>query len=188
MNEYPNALKEKIFLIIKQMETSPAAFVRNPGKDFTRKRKLPFETVVKLIVSMGGNSIYKELLEAAGYSLETATTSAFVQQRDKILPHAFDFLFHAFTDTYTDIKCYRDYRLLAVDGSSLSVAATPDDDDTYVSQGLGDSGYYALHLNAMYDLCSRIYVDALVQPEKRMNESRAMADMIDRSSIGGNVI
>ena len=188
MNEYPNALKEKIFSIIKQMETSPAAFVRNPGKDFTRKRKLPFETVVKLIISMGGNSIYKELLEAAGYSLETATTSAFVQQRDKILPHAFDFLFHAFTDTYTDIKCYRDYRLLAVDGSSLPVTATPDDDATYVQNQPGKTGYYALHLNAMYDLCSRIYVDALVQPEKRMNESRAMADMIDRSSIGGNVI
>jgi hypothetical protein len=137
---------------------------------------------------MGGNSIYKELLEAAGYSLETATTSAFVQQRDKILPRAFDFLFHAFTDTCTDVKSYRDYRLLAVDGSSLPVAATPDDDDSYVGGGPDKSGYYALHLNAMYDLCSRIYVDALLQPEKRMNETRAMADMIDRSAIGGNVI
>ncbi len=188
MNEYPNVLKEKIFSIIKQMEASPAAFVRHPGKDFTRNRKLPFETVVKLIISMGGNSIYKELLEAAGYSIETATTSAFVQQRDKILPDAFDFLFHAFTDTCTDVKRYRDYRLLAVDGSSLPVTATPDDDATYVQNQPGKTGYYALHLNAIYDLCSRIYVDALVQPEKRMNETRAMADMIDRSAIGGNVI
>ena len=46
---------------------------------------------------MGGNSIYKELLEAQGYDVNTATSSAFVQQRDKILPCAFEFLLHEFT-------------------------------------------------------------------------------------------
>jgi hypothetical protein len=35
--------------------------VKNPEKDFTRKRKLPFEEVMNLLISMGGNSLYKEL-------------------------------------------------------------------------------------------------------------------------------
>jgi hypothetical protein len=63
------------------MSASPELFVRNPGKDFTRNRKLPFETMMHLLISMGGNSIYKELLEAQGYDVNTATTSAFGQKR-----------------------------------------------------------------------------------------------------------
>lgn len=187
MNEYPNVLKNKLYCLIKEMAASPAAFIKNPGKDFIRNRKLPFETVIQLIISMGGNSIYKELLEASGYDLNTATTSAFVQQRAKILPNAFDFLFHEFTQSHSEVKVYRGYRLLAVDGSSLPIAANPHD-NTYIQSQPERPGYSAFHLNAMYDLCGRIYVDALIQPEKRMNEKRAMSDMIDGSPIGGNVI
>ncbi len=188
MNEYPNALKENLSSLIKRMATCPKDFVKRPEKDFVRERKLPFDTVVNLIISMGGNSLYKELLEAQGYSLNTATTSAFVQQRDKILPHAFEFLFREFTGSFPDTKDYRGYRLLAADGSSLPIAANTADDGTYVRNRSGETGYYALHLNAMFDLCSKLYVDALIQPEMRMNETRAMADMIDRSTIDGQVI
>lgn len=117
MNEYANSLKETLTSLIREMSAEPAPYVKKPGKDFTRKKKLPFETVIQLLISMGGNSMYKELLESQGYDVNTATTSAFVQQRNKILPSALEFLFHKFTQTYTDIKHYRGYRLLAVDGS-----------------------------------------------------------------------
>lgn len=42
---------------------------QKPEKDFTRKKKLPFETVMQLLISMGGNSIYKELLESQDYKV-----------------------------------------------------------------------------------------------------------------------
>jgi len=35
-------------------------------------------------------------------------------------------------------------------------------------------GYNLLHLNAMYDLSSRVYVDAIVQPGKKENEVQAL--------------
>ncbi len=63
MINYPKCLKEKLISIVKEMAVSPAEFVKNPGKDFSRERKLTFETVINLLLSMGGNSIYKELLE-----------------------------------------------------------------------------------------------------------------------------
>jgi len=44
-------------------------------------------------------------------------------------------------------------------------------------------GYNLLHLNAMYDLCSRVYVDSIVQPGRKENESKALTDMVDRSDI-----
>lgn len=113
MNEYAISLKQTLTSLIHEMSAELAPHVKNPGKDFTRKKKLPFETVMQLLISMGGNSIYKELLEAQGYDVNTATTSAFVQQRHKILPSALEFLFHEFTKSYTDLKDYRGYRLLA---------------------------------------------------------------------------
>jgi len=169
--------------LISEMSENPVSFVKNPGKDFTRDRKLPFETVVNLLISMGGNSIYKELLESQGYDVNTATTSAFIQQRDKILPEAFEFLLHKFTESYSDIKTYRGYRLLATDGSDLLIPTNPNDSDTYFQNHPGEKGYNLLHLNAMYDLCNRIYVDVLTQPKRQENEKKGLNTMVDRSRI-----
>lgn len=183
MNEYSHTVKEKLLSLISEMSDSLEAFVKNPAKDFTRNRKLPFETVVKLLIAMGGNSIYKELLESTGYDLNTATASAFVQQRDKILPFAFESLFHKFTDTFHDAKTYHGYRLLAADGSDLYFAVDPDDPDTYLQTRADAKGYNILHLNALYDLCNRLYVDASAQPTRCSNEKKAIVDMVDRSRI-----
>lgn len=82
---------------------------------------------MQLLISMGGNSLYKELLESQGYNVNTASTSAFVQQRNKILPSAVECLFHEFTQSYTAIKDYRGYGLLAIDGSNLHIATDQAD-------------------------------------------------------------
>ncbi|WP_308635866.1 transposase [Paenibacillus silvisoli] len=137
---------------------------------------------------MGGNSLYKELLESQGYDVNTATASAFVQQRHKILPSAMAFLFHEFTQTYPNLKDYRGYRLLAIDGSDLHFATDPTDTDTYFQSQPDTKGYNLLHLNAAYDLCNRLYVDAIVQPRRLSNEGRALAAMVERSSIKGKTI
>ena len=188
MNEYANSLKETLTSLIREMSAAPAPYVKDPKKDFTRKKKLPFETVMQLLISMGGNSIYKELLESQGYDVNTATTSAFVQQRNKILPSAVEFLFHEFTQSYTDIKDYRGYRLLAIDGSDLHIATDSSDAATYFQNQSNTKGYNLLHLNAAYDLCNRLYVDAIVQPRRLCNEGRALAAMVDRSPIKGRTI
>lgn len=188
MSDYPTAVKETLTSLIMGMAASPTPFVKNPEKDFTRKRKLPFETVVQLLISMGGNSIYRELLEEQGYDLNTATTSAFIQQREKILPAAFEFLFHEFTGTFRDIKTYQGYRLLAIDGSDLLIATDPGDPDTYFQNRPGERGFSLLHLNAIYDLCNGLYVEACVQPRRYVNESRALVDMVQHSRIKDNVI
>lgn len=188
MNEYPKAIKETLMSIIDEMSAQPARFVKTPEKDFTRKRKLPFEFIIQILLSMGGNSIYKELLEATGCDINTATTSAFIQQRDKILPFALEFLFHKFTSSFADVKKYRGYRLLAADGSELNIATNPDEPETYFRTSEDKQGYNLLHLSAMYDLCSRLYVDATVKTPRGSNDNRTLCDMVDRSEIEGNVI
>jgi len=188
MNNHPDTVKQRLTAIIEEMHASPELFFNNPKRDFTRNRKLPFETIVKMLLSMGGNSIYKELLEESGYGANTATASAFVQQRDKILPFAFEFLFHKFADTAGEIQAYKGYRLLAADGSDLHIATNPEDSDTYFQNNPGEKGYNLLHLNVIYDLCNRLYVDAYVQPRRESNEHAALTKMVDCSKVGGKVI
>ena len=124
-------VRETLISLIRKMSANPALYVKNPEKDFTRKRKLPFQEMMSLLISMGGNSLSKELLEVTGYDLATATTSAFVQQRDKILHCAFEFLLHEFTQSCAQIKKFQGYRLLAADGSSLHIATDPSDPNSY---------------------------------------------------------
>lgn len=188
MNTYANSLKDRLASLIQEMAAAPAPYVKNPEKDFTRTRKLSFETVMQTLIFMGGNSLYKELLESQGYDVNTATSSAFVQQRNKILPSAVESLFHTFTASYTEFKDYRGYRLLAIDGSDLHIATDPTDPLTYSQRPSHSKGLNLLHLNAAYDLCNHLYVDAVVQPRKLRNEGRALSMMVDRSPIQGNVL
>jgi len=188
MNSYPNRIKKKLLSIIREMSKTPALFVKSPGKDFTRDRKLPFEAVMHTLISMGGNSLYAELLETRGYNADIATTSAFSQQRDKLLPYAFDFLLHEFTHSYPGSKKYKGYRLLAVDGSDLLVPTNPDDIETYITTNPNGKGHNRMYLNALYDLLNRLYVDSIVYPIRQANYHNALVDMVGRSKITDKVI
>ena len=58
-----------------------AAFV-HPAANFSRKRKLDIETMIKLLISMRGGSIDKELQSA--FPHEKVSAAAFVKQRGKL--------------------------------------------------------------------------------------------------------
>lgn len=183
MNEFANLIKEKLDFVLNEMHEYSGLFVNNPEKDFTRKRKLDFKEMLNILLSMGGNSLKLELLNYFSYDVETATCSAFVQQREKILPEAFEFLFRRFTASAVTPNYYDGYRMLAVDGSDLCIAHNPSDKENYFRTSEKVKGYNLLHLNAMYDLVGRIYVDSIVQPGRKENELQALIDMVDRSDI-----
>ena len=133
MNDYLDEVKEALLSLIQEISLCAESYVKRPGKDFTRKRKLSFEDVLKLLISMGGNSIYKELLDFQGHDSDCVTTSAFVQQRDKILPTAFEELFRTFTASHSCEGNFKGYRLLAADGTDLKIATNQNDHDTFFS-------------------------------------------------------
>ena len=188
MADYPRFVKDKLLGIIDKMATEPKLFVKNPNANFTRNRKLSFKTVMNLMLSMGGNSLTSELMEYFDYDPGMASSSAFVQQRDKLLPSAFKFLLNEFTSSFQHLKTFEGYRLLAVDGSALNIWHNPNDADTYFQSTPESKGFNQLHLNAMYDLCNKLYVDVCIQPGRKENEFRALTDMTDRSNISGDVI
>ena len=183
MNEYADFIKGKLNGILDEMQKYSWLYVNNPDKDFTRNRKLTFKEMINILLSIGGNSLNIELMKYFSYDHEAATCSAFVQQRKKILPEAFEHLFNKFTSLALNPKSFYGYRMLAVDGSDLCVAHNPNDKKNYFRATPNARGYNLLHLNALYDLCSRTYIDAIIQAGREQNEFQALTDMVDRSDI-----
>ena len=188
MKNYPKHINNTLRSVIRDMAKHPEDFSRRPGKDFTRDRKLPFEKLLTLLVKMGGHSLRDEMLDCLDFEDMPATVSALVQQRSKIVPEALEYLFREFTDRCHKPKLYKGYRLLAVDGSDLQFTANPNDPLSYFPGVNGQKPYSFLHLNALYDLNSNLYLDAVVQKRRAANENAALVSMVDRSEISGPVI
>ena len=180
MKNYPKYLKSALDSVIHEMGKHPEDFCRNPGRDFTRDRKLPFENMLSLLVKMGGHALRDEMLDYFGCNDDLASVSAFVQQRNKILPKALVYLFHKFSDTCVKPKLYKGFRLLAVDGSDLQYTADPTDTQSYFAGTNGHMHYSVLHLNALYDLNSHCYLDAVIQKRRSWDERNALIQMIER--------
>ena len=188
MKNYPKYIKNTLFSVIHDMAKHPEDFCCCPEKNFTRKRKLPFAKVLTLLVKMGGHSLRDEMLDCLDFEDVPASVSALVQQRNKILPKALEYLFREFTDKCQKIKLYKGYRLLAVDGSDLQFTANPNDPLSYFPGVNGQKPYSFLHLNALYDLNSGLYLDAVVQKRRATHENAALVEMINRSNIKDSAI
>ena len=181
-------IKEKLLSLINEMDQYHWLFTRTPGKDFSRIKKWSFAEILRFIISMEGKSLKDELLEHFNFSIDTPTNSSFNQRRAQILPEAFEFLFREFTAIASGEKLFHGYRLLACDGSDLCIAHNPQDLTTYLQSMPDSKGFNQMHLNALYDLLSRTYVDAVIQPARQENEYQAMCDMIDRYTGGSKSI
>ena len=94
-------IKAKLTNLIEELSANPGSFLRNPTKDFTRKRKIDFSDTLSLLLAMEGKSTTNELLRYYRCSKDTPTASALRQQRDKIKPEAFECLFWKFSAACT---------------------------------------------------------------------------------------
>ena len=181
MITYIDKLKTTLHDFIHEMSSHYWLYVSDPKRNFSRDRKLPFEKVLEVLVSMGGGSLRNELIDYFHCSADTASTSAFVQRRAQLLPEAMEYLFHQFTEVTAKERLYKGYRLLAADGSDLQIFADPQDVDSYYPGSNGQKHYSLLHINAVYDLLNRTYQDILIQKGRKMNENAALVQMTDRS-------
>ena len=141
---------------------------------------------------MGANSIKDELYDLTDYST-TPTSSAFVQQRGKLLSDAFRYIFESFNEkTYSSKnKLFKGYRLLAIDGSSVPISHNPDDEDTYIKQvtknGTPAKGHNAFHLTASYDLPDHTYDDVVIQGEAHLSENDAFNTLVKRNQSNNSI-
>ena len=161
--------------IIQEMSSTPSLFSVDSFKNFSRNRILNFKDTLTIILGMTGGSLNKEIYDYFKCKSIIPTASAFIQARAKILPEAFQFLFTEFNREYAYNKKYKGYQLLAADGTDLNIAKNPLEEETYFEQGFNQ-----LHINALYNLLDRVYVDAQIQGKRKTNEIEALCQMIKR--------
>lgn len=178
--QFSEEVKVTLWNLIDEMSVDLSQFTVNPDKDFTRKKKWDFQTVIKFIISMESQSLKNELHKYFGYTTDCPTNASFIQRRAKIKSDAFKHLFKEFTAAYNNRpSLFNGYRILACDGSDINIAHNPKDEETYFTHG-DAKGFNQLHLNAMYDLLDKIYTDIIIQPARNENEHKAFCDMADR--------
>ena len=135
---------------------------------FSRKRKISFTDTILSVLSMEKSSSKHEMLKYFDFSADTPSLSALIQQRSKLSPEAFQILFRDFTDSFNFGKNLKGYRLLAVYGSDICIPRDPEDPETYRISDPYGKGYNLLHLNALYDLLSRTYIDAILHSHRNI--------------------
>ena len=149
----------------------------------SRNRKLSWAGVICLLIGAEGGSLAKELHRAD----IDVTPDAISQRRAQISPETFRDVFQRFNVSCEDSGNFRGYRLLAVDGTSVNISRNPKA-PSFVQNESAPNGYNQLHLNPLYDLCNKIFYDALIQPEPQKDEIGALIEMIKRNHFSEKTI
>lgn len=183
MSNFIESITKSLETVVSELADNPSLFLRNPSADFSRNRKIDFKTLIGITMNSGGCTMSKELLDFFDFNVNAPTVSAYTQQRSKVLPEAFEFIFHEFNlKNQSKDKKFDGYQLLACDGSNLSIASNPKDLETAWKHNQFGGITNHLHLNAFYDVLNRVYTDAFVQTASEYHEHRACIRMLERST------
>lgn len=187
----PSSVKKALIKQIADVTAHPQEYCRNPEIDFSRHRMLSFQETIEIILSFSGKSITNELLDRFDFNSQTVSSSAFVQQREKIRPSAFEAIFKKFTSSSEKLhnqQLYKGFRLFAVDGSDIHIPTNRDDVDSFFPGTNGQKPYNLLHLNALYDILNKTYADILIQKNPNSNEHKALIQMVESSSLMSSIV
>lgn len=156
--------------LISQDERSLNNF-RKSNKDFTRNRKLPFERLVLLIVKLCKKTLSIELekfYEELGEP-EACSVSAFTQQRIKLKASFFAWWNRVLWSSYyyysgTSIKRCKGFRVIAADGSNVSLINTPVLNKHFGGQSNQNSSFVQAKTFYYYDVLNELILFPTIMP------------------------
>ncbi len=172
MDIKPSEFKEKLNKAIKEAVGRFRKDDSFPNGAFSRERVFSLKVLTKAILAMGGGDIAQEL---ENLSIE-ASKAAFSQQRKKLSWTLFEDIFETFNCLCSDRQTYKGYRVFAVDGTAVNIAANPSA-PSYMPNGKR-KGYNQLHANVVYDVLNKTYQHCQIQPQPQADEVGAMRFML----------
>lgn len=168
--------------IITEMSDCREKYVVNPEKDFTRNGNQSFINYMLFLCTMTDGTYSNQSYSFHNKAVNFISASAICQARQKIKPSAFDYVYKEFNRRMNPQKTYKGYKVYAVDGSDIPICRNPNcEDQTYIKKYKNRRGYNSLHLNAIYDINNKIYVDAILDSSSKFNEYAALVTMAKRS-------
>lgn len=78
--------------------------------------------------------------------------------------------------------------MLAVDGSKLNIAHHSNDVDSYIKSSEHARRYNLLHLNPLYNLSNKLYLDTQIQSVRKQNETGTLIERVACSTLSDDVI
>lgn len=165
----------------------PQEFAISPTA-FTRMCKWPIRKVLNAIFHFRGRSLANSLFDVlTKRELKRMTESkktqnfsaAFIQQRDKLKPTAFEYIFsHVLGDCMKRLcnHTYHHYHIFAVDGSDFPMPSevVPSKPDDHVQRKVQCS---MLHLNVCYDPLNGIYLTYSIKPKLECSEREELVSL-----------
>ena len=144
--------------------------------DFTRRRKQSFLFTIIFISNFIRKSLSLEIENFVSYlqtqcGLSNAvsfTKSAFVQCRKKINPEVFKHLStlvveEFYSDNEASVKLWNGFRVLAVDGSILTLPRTQELKDIYgETKSQNTDGVIQARVSVLYDVLNNIVLDGII--------------------------
>ncbi len=154
--------------IIKNEKTINLA--RENNTDFTRKSKLGFETLVKMILSRTGKTVSNEVInyycEIDRLDSSVSKQSVF-QAREKLKPNIFCYLnkelIKKYYDSNIERKAYKNYTVLAIDGVVLEMPLTDETKEKFgVNNHAKNMTKTSPRCSGLYDVLNDVYLDFLI--------------------------
>ena len=176
----PNQVRDALLDSIQTLDQMHSLFCVNPGKDFSRNCNLSFAKVTRTILGFGTSTVFGELAEQLCGDPHLPTKNAFIMSRQKILPDAFYVLFRDFMSHFSNFKTMYGYRILASDGSLLSIPDNLKDYNTMVKGKPGTDPYHQFGIEALYDAVSGIYEDFIVNDFNDHSEEASFLALVYR--------
>lgn len=187
MNEYPIHVKNCLLAAISQITARKGKFVKHPGRDFSRNRKISMDKLLFFLIGVESSTMLFELQKFSLLFCKSNTLlpscSAMFQQRVKLSENALPTVFSEFNQMFPP-KTVNGLHLLAVDGTQIDIPYDLWDRKTHhFSHEWGVRGYNDFHAVIIQDLCSHKYLDAIIQNGTEKNEHAAVCELIQRTSL-----
>ncbi|WP_297951980.1 IS4 family transposase [uncultured Lactobacillus sp.] len=174
------SLHSNILKLIDQIINQIAANIHsytNSTKAFSRCRKLNVADLIKLILNMGAGSLNTELFKAFPDINTRMTASAFEQQKAKLKPECFREIMIKLNQAKVNLTLLdKHYQVVAIDGSDFNQPFNPKSENIF--KGKDGCIYCQIHVNALYDILNKLYLDIVFQPRIKMDEREAALKML----------
>ncbi|GAA3618914.1 hypothetical protein [Flavivirga jejuensis] len=162
-------------------------------KYFTRKRKQQFSTILLFMLNMLRKSLSLELENFLSFlKIDTTrkfTKSAFVQARKKISPKVFKHLSQTlikefYTNNESGIKTWKGFRLLAVDGSRITLPLTKDQKSYFgETKNHTTTSIVQARCSVLYDLENNYIIDGELSPISQGERAMALSHLVFANKV-----
>lgn len=184
--KHSEIIKAILLATLNEIAADPQKYAVNPGKNFTRNRKMGFRDTILMLLTMEADCIKEELYRYFGRTTDAPSKAAFYKQRKKLNEMALANLLFTFNAKLTK-KLYNDkYQFIACDGSAVDIFRNPNDPDTFFEpNGKSTRGFNQVHINAFYSILDRRFTNLVIQPGRKRNEYSAFCEMVDAAGNDG---